>query len=65
MTEVEKDALELLKAYAELQERHKFLVEKCDEMYSTLKEREEEIRLLARHAHNVDVNALLGRKVIP
>ena len=38
------DALELLKAYTELQERHKFLVFKIDDMYAMLKEMTEEVK---------------------
>ena len=38
-----KDAIDLLKKYAELEERHKILVDKCDDMYAMLKEQEEQI----------------------
>lgn len=41
-----RDALKLINAYKELQERHKFLVEKCDDMFSTLKEKNKEIETL-------------------
>lgn len=40
------DKIELQKAFEELQERHKFLVEKCDDMYSILKAQQEEIENL-------------------
>ena len=39
-----RDALELLKDYAGLQERHRILVEKADDMYLMLKEQPEIIR---------------------
>ena len=38
--EILKDCIELLTSYAELQERHKFLVDTCDKMYLMLKERQ-------------------------
>lgn len=52
MGQMIEDTIELLKKFGELQERHKILVEKADDMYSLLKEQEAVKPILKREGRN-------------